>query len=300
MVNPRGQSLAASTFPSPQAAAPKETVKFWRNPDLGDIELLKATYVTHSFSRHTHDSYAIGVIDAGVEEFTYRGATHRATANSLVIVHPGEVHTGHAGVPSGWQYRMFYPGVELLQQTYAELTDAVLTDGQQTIPYFPNPVIQDAELAGQLRRLHHALETASSRLECDSRFVWTFAQLIARHAERRCWIRSIRQENQAVQQVLRYLKSHYAEAISLDDLAKIANLKPLRLLRLFQREVGLPPHAYLVQLRVKQAKQLIGAGVPIAQAAFDTGFTDQSHLNRHFKRLMGVTPGQYALGCGAC
>ncbi|MBF2048842.1 MAG: AraC family ligand binding domain-containing protein [Leptolyngbya sp. IPPAS B-1204] len=295
-----GNQLAASAFPSPQAAAPKETVKFWRNPDLGDIELLKATYVTHSFSRHTHDSYAIGVIDAGVEEFTYRGATHRATANSLVIVHPGEVHTGHAGVPSGWQYRMFYPGVELLQQTYAELTDAVLTDGHQTIPYFPNPVIQDAELAGQLRRLHHALETASSRLECDSRFVWTFAQLIARHAERRCWIRSIGQEHQAVQQVLRYLRSHYAEAISLDDLAKITNLKPLRLLRLFQREVGLPPHAYLVQLRVKQAKQLIGAGVPIAQAAFDTGFTDQSHLNRHFKRLMGVTPGQYALGCGGC
>jgi AraC-like DNA-binding protein len=53
----------------------------------------------------------------------------------------------------------------------------------------------------------------------------------------------------------------------------------------------------LIQMRVFRAKQLLAAGVPIAQAAFDTGFTDQSHLNRHFKRLVGITPGQYALGC---
>lgn len=278
-------------------AAQKETVKFWRDPALGDLELLRATYVTHSFSRHTHDVYAIGVIDAGVEEFAYQGATHRATANSIVIVHPGEVHTGHAGIPSGWQYRMFYPSVELLQQTYAELTDRECPTHSQTVPYFPNAVIRDAELVGQLRRLHHALETSSSRLECDSRFMWTFAQLITRHAEYRPWIAPIGREHAAVQQVVRYLKTHYAKAISLEDLATIAQLKPLRLLRLFQREMGLPPHAYLVQLRVEQAKQQIAKGIPIAEAAFNAGFTDQSHLNRHFKRFVGVTPGQYALGC---
>lgn len=271
----------------------KEQVTFWRDPALSNIELLRATYVTHSFSRHTHDSYAIGVIDAGVEEFTYRGATHRAPANSVVIVHPGEVHTGHAGVAAGWKYRMFYPEVALLRQAGTELNDP-----DQTIPYFPNPVIHDPELAQQLRYLHRALEQSDSQLERESRFLWTFAQLIRRHADHRPRPTSLHSADQTIQPVLRYLNEHFAETIALTDLAMIAQLKPLRLLRLFQRQVGLPPHAYLVQIRVEQAKQLLAAGMPIAQAAFDSGFTDQSHLNRHFKRLVGITPGQYVLGCG--
>ncbi len=68
-------------------------------------------------------------------------------------------------------------------------------------------------------------------------------------------------------------------------------------LRVFCKQVGLPPHAYLVQTRVARAKVLLSMRLPIAQVAADTGFTDQSHLNRHFKRIVGVTPRQYALGC---
>lgn len=77
-------------------AAPQETVKFWRDAALSDLEVLRARYVTHSFSRHIHEGYAIGIIEAGTEEFFYRGATHQAHAGELVIIHPGEVHTGHA------------------------------------------------------------------------------------------------------------------------------------------------------------------------------------------------------------
>lgn len=271
-----------------------EQSKFWRDPALGNTELLRATYITHSFSRHTHEQYAIGVIDRGVEEFTYRGATHRAPANSIVIVHPGEVHTGHAGVSEGWSYRMLYPEVDLVQRAAAELE---LQTSWQRIPYFAQPVIADAALADQLRHLHIALETAASQLERESRFLWTLAQLVSRYAEIRPVAAGLGQEHQAVQVAQRYLKTHYAEAISLEDLSRITHLKPLRLLRVFQRQLGLPPHAYLIQVRVARAKALLAFGVPIAQAAYDTGFTDQSHLNRHFKRLVGVTPKQYALAC---
>ncbi|MBD3883744.1 AraC family transcriptional regulator [Phormidium tenue FACHB-886] len=269
-----------------------ERVKFWRDPALDNTELLRATYVTHSFSRHTHDGYAIGVIESGVEEFTYRGATRRAPAGSIVIVHPGEVHTGHAGTPEGWQYRMLYPDVPLLQKAATELQDKA-----QLIPYFANPVIADPELAGQLRRLHLTLETTESQLERESRFLWTLTQLISRYADRCPPLQAVGQDHQAVLRIRDYLTAHYAESITLDQLATLANLKPLRLLRVFQRQMGLPPHVYLVQLRVAQAKALLAQGQPIAQVAFDTGFTDQSHLNRHFKRLVGVTPGQYAIGC---
>jgi AraC-like DNA-binding protein len=278
--------------------AKSELAKFWRDPSLGDVDLLRASYITHSFARHTHDCYAIGVIEAGVEEFSYRGATHRAPANAIVIVHPGEVHTGHAGVPTGWQYRMFYPSVSLLQQAQAEL-------GRSSwIPYFPTAVISDPGLARQLHSLHMALERAESRLESESRFLYTFAQLIARHADcRSCLPAPLshqpdhQTDHQTVRLVRDYLDAHSAESVGLDQLAALTQLKPLRLLRLFQRQIGLPPHAYLVQLRVERAKALLRTGLPIAQVAYDTGFTDQSHLNRHFKKLTGITPGQYVTGC---
>lgn len=270
----------------------QEQAKFWRDPSLGNTEMLRATYVTHSFARHTHDGYAIGVIEAGVEAFAYRGSQHQATAGSIVIVHPGEVHTGQAGIPDGWSYRMLYPAVPLLQTALAEVQE-----GAKGMPFFPNPVIQDGHLAEQLRRSHLAIETSDSPLERQSHFLWTLAQLITRYADCRPLITPPGQEHQVVQQVREYLQAHYADTVSLEQLAQLVNLKPLRLLRVFQREVGLPPHKYLVQVRVARARALLSLGVPIAQVAHDTGFTDQSHLNRHFKRLVGATPGQYAAGC---
>lgn len=271
---------------------PIEQAKFWRDPALNNTEMLRATYVTHAFTRHTHEGYAIGVIEAGVEAFAYRGANYQAPAGSIVIIHPGEVHTGQAGVPSGWAYRMLYPEASLLQNVLAEIRE-----GTPDIPFFANPVIQDAQLAAQLRRSHIALETSGSQLERESRFLWTLSQLIARYADCRPVVTPLNQEHAVVQQVRDYLNAHYADAVSLAQLAQIANLQPLRLLRLFQRAVGLPPHTYLIQVRVARAKALLSVGLPIAQVAHDTGFTDQSHLNRHFKRRVGVTPGQYASGC---
>ncbi len=276
------------------AAPSEERAKFWREPVLNNLEMLRATYVTHTFSRHTHEGYAIGVIEAGVEEFTYQGAVHRAPAGSVVVIHPGEVHTGYAGTPAGWTYRMLYPEVKLVQKATSELVG----QGQGQLPYFPNPVIHTQQLAAQLRQLHVAIENSTSALERESRFLWTLAHMVTRYAQYRPYLAPIGQEHQVVQRLKNYLRANYADTISLEQLAHIANLKPLRLLRVFRKEVGLPPHAYLVQIRVTRAKALLSMGLTIAQVAADTGFTDQSHLTRHFKRLVGVTPKQYALGCG--
>lgn len=158
-------------------------------------------------------------------------------------------------------------------------------------------MIQDEALAHQLRQLHITLEHSTSQLERDSRFLWSFAQLISRHADRRPAVESVSSENRAVQAALDYLNRHLDQNISLEQLACLTQLKPLRFLRVFQRQMGLPPHAYLVQLRVARAKALLSQGVAIAQVASDTGFSDQSHLNRHFKRRVGITPKQYVAGC---
>jgi AraC-like DNA-binding protein len=89
------------------------------------------------------------------------------------------------------------------------------------------------------------------------------------------------------------MEASYMDNPSLEDLAHIAGLSPFHLTRVFHEATGLPPHTYLTQLRVSRAKQRLQAGDPIADVAAATGFSDQSHLTRRFKRIVGVTPGQF-------
>lgn len=273
-----------------------EQAKFWRwsSPSLhhaaqpAGLDLLHAHYVTHSFSRHIHDTFAIGVIVQGAEGFAYRGSTHVAPAGSVVLINPGEVHTGYAAVESGWTYRMLYPDVCILEHASREAMGHSVT-----MPYFPQPIVQDELTRGLLWRLHLALEQEAPLLELDSRMLWTMAQLIMRHGDTRAEPSTLPSEPSAVQRVREYLDAQFAENPSLDELAAIANLSPFHLLRCFRRQVGLPPHEYLTQRRLTQARRLLRLGHPILEVAHVTGFADQSHLTRQFKRVVGVTPGCY-------
>ncbi len=270
----------------------KERVTFWRDAALANMEVLKATYVTHTFSRHSHEGYAIGVIESGVEAFEYLGGVYQAPADTLVIVHPGEVHTGYAGIPGGWQYRMAYPSVTLMQQAMTALSPST-----SLVPFFPAPVIADIALVRQFRQLHRASEQGVSVLERESRMLWFMAQLIHQYGELRSPMPPSGNDPCAFRQVLTYLHEHSDQPVGLNDLAIVAKLSPLQILRLFNKTLGLPPHRYLIQIRVEHAKRQIAAGLPLSAVAVRVGFADQSHLNRHFKRLVGVTPGQYQRGC---
>ena len=267
-----------------------EKAKFWCDRSVGNLELLRATYIEHTFSRHTHEGYAIGVIEAGIEGFRYQGANHAAPPGSIIIVHPGEVHTGYAVTKSGWTYRMFYPKPDIVQKAASEVADC-----WQPLPYFP-AIIQDEQLAARLRYLHLCLENSASKLEKESLFLSTFARLIGKYAQTPPPIKPISTEASAVKLVREYLTVNYEKNTSLEQLSNLVNLKPLRLLRVFHKAVGLPPHAYLIQVRVAEAKKLLAMGMPIVDVAIETGFSDQSHLHRHFKHIVGVTPGKYVRG----
>ena len=274
-----------------QKLAPKEQVKFWRDPVLHDLEMLRATYVDYAFARHAHEGFGIAIIESGAMEFDYRGETYVAPAGSVTVTQPGEMHTGQAAIATGWTYCTLLPNAAWLQQAAAELAQR-----PNTVPYFSSPVIHDTRLNRQLIALHRTLETSASSLERESLFLWEMAQLVSGYASDRPSAKPVSKEHHAVQQVRDYLRAHYTANISLSELASLVDLKPLRLLRAFRNQVGLPPHAYLNYVRVQQAKRLLVADWAIIDAALETGFADQSHLHRHFKKMVGVTPGQYAKG----
>ncbi len=117
--------------------------------------------------------------------------------------------------------------------------------------------------------------------------------LITRYAEIHPAEPAMGQEHPAVQQVRRHLDEHFAQGVSLAELARLVGFSPYYLHRVFEREMGLPPHAYLESVRIRQAQRLLAQGHSIVQVSSELGFSDQSHLTRRFTRLLGITPGHY-------
>lgn len=268
--------------------ASKEWVKVWQQPVLHGLEMHHATYITHAFSRHMHDYFVIGLIESGNQTFWYRGARHSTPPGGVFVINPGEVHTGEAADKYGFTYRTFYPDVSLLQRVSSEISRH-----DQHMPVFPAAVIQDQHLTRLLTDMHAALATPISSLECEARFFHAFAYLLSHYAEYRPPEQEPGNERQAIRCVRDYIDEHYMHKVTLTELARLVNLSPYYLLRAFEKDIGVPPHIYLESVRIRRAQQLLTGGVPPARIAYELGFSDQSHFNNRFKRLLGVTPGHY-------
>ncbi|GAA4209651.1 AraC family transcriptional regulator [Actinocatenispora rupis] len=270
--------------------AVRETARYWRHPALPGIDLLRARYVSHRFTRHTHDAYAIGLVRLGVEEYRYRGGLERAGAGGIPIVNPDMVHTGHAGVPDGWAYRMLYPTVPVVRSVADELG---LPPGT---PWFPTSIVYEPELARTLLAAHRAAD-AGDALTASSLTRLLLARLLSGYAAHRPAVPAATSAGARVAETARdVLLADLTDPPSLEDLAARLGTGPFALLRAFRGRYGMPPHTWLTQQRVSTARTLLDAGVRPADAALRVGFVDQAHLSRHFRRILGVPPGAYQRG----
>ncbi|MEH0760470.1 AraC family transcriptional regulator [Vibrio sp. 16] len=268
----------------------KESAHFQLANELGGLELLDAKYTNQNFSRHSHEGYTIGVIEKGAQRFYRTGGNHIAPQDSIILVNADEVHNGQTATEGGWEYKAMYP----LPEQFAQMTDGL--NPASSVPYFPEPVVYDPELAQQLRLVFDTLAQSDNRLLRETLVYGTLVKLAAKHSKTRAiWEPTTRSQRQLLL-VKEFLDDFPQADVSLEDLSKLAGLSPYYLARSFQKEFGLPPHAYQIQSRLRVAKRLLRQGVRISDVAQECGFHDQSHLHRHFKRALGVTPKQYVSG----
>jgi AraC-like DNA-binding protein len=254
--------------------------RMWR-PGLDSLTLIAASPVT-PFPKHSHEHFVVAVTEAGVCGNMYRDGVHFAGPGSLVVIHPGEIHTGFPAGPSAWAYRAAYPEPSLLSELAAG-------DG---MPFFREPVIHDSTLALEFLAAHRLLEAPAEVLQGQERLICVLRQLAARYSDCRREAPLPLPSVAALRRARDYLESAYDRNVTVAELAKVADLSLFHFLRSFQRQFGLTPHAFLNQLRVGRAREMILRGKSIAEAASEAGFVDQSHLTRWFKRLLGVTPGR--------
>lgn len=258
------------------------------NSSIPGLELFSGRLFHHVYAKHIHETYTIGLNDGGQGCFIYRGETRRAYPQSLNLINPGEVHTGQSASQEGWAYRSFYLSVSLVEQVLTQLDWPY-----PGIPHFLEPVVWDQPLHRCFHQLFQALHTPTAELERESRLLVAMSRLLRRYAATPCLTEPTPCESKAIAQVRAYLEAHYAENISIDALVQLVGLSPYYLIRSFHRQVGLPPHSYQRHWQLLHAKRALRTATPLSAIAVEHGFYDQSHLNRHFKRVFGVTPSQY-------
>ncbi|HWY99491.1 MAG TPA: AraC family transcriptional regulator [Edaphobacter sp.] len=253
----------------------------------GRIEVLHARYFEYAFAPHLHDEFAIGLIDAGVEQFEYGGAVHRATQGEVVLLNAGEVHTGQGFDERGFGFRMLY----VPESTFREIAPSSRNSGSGSL-HFRTAVLNNVHARTCLLAAHKSFDSGAPALEVESRFVRAFAYLLTVAGS---W--SVPKTSTAAPAALvgvrDYLHEHLVRNVSLAELAQIAGLSKFHVLRLFRQRFGLTPHAYQLQQRILRAKQLLRT-LPIADVAAQCGFADQSHLHRVFRSFLGTTPGRYS------
>lgn len=262
----------------------------WTDPDVNGLLMMHADFTTHEFAPHVHEELVIALTERGGSEYRSRGIYDHAEPGALLVFNPGEPHSGRMAGSEQWRYRSFYLSAPCL----ADLADQIGIP-PSAAPHFLANKVRDGRLFQEMTRLHMLSERSRSSLEKQTVLLSALASLFRRHGDPAPEMSAIGRDRGIVGQALEYLNDNYQDNVSLADLALLAGMSAYHLIRCFNKEVGLSPHAYLTNIRMQRARMLLEQGMPTAEIAVAVGLYDQSALNRHFKRIYGVTPGQFAL-----
>jgi AraC-like DNA-binding protein len=236
---------------------------------------------------HSHPTWTIAVVQRGAARFTVDSTRQRANAGELFVLEPEAVHTGMAAVPQGWAYKVLYIPSSVLHD-WDERDGAAHRAARWVV--FRDPTLRQALLSA-----HDALaDHAAPGLAVEEKVLAAVAGLVPHLRTAAAPRRREHGEHAAVRRARLHVQERWDQRLTLADLSAVAGLSRFELIRRFQQQNGLTPHALQRDLRVDHARRLLSGGMAPATVASTCGFADQPHLSRVFKRLVGVTPGQYA------
>ncbi|MCK2086244.1 AraC family transcriptional regulator [Aeromonas sp. 3925] len=267
-----------------RAEAGPDRHSFWHDPSLPFIEARAVQDGRHvCYDKHSHPHFSIGAITGGHSHYLNQRSLQEVGPGSLVLMNPEEVHACNPIADQPWSYLMFYLDTDWLrsQQEEAGL-------GSEFRP-FDMTASRDPLLYRGLQHLHHQLVEAPDPLAREVACHLFSRQLLARLTPARWDDRPPRH----LQRAAELMQDDSASPLSLSQLSAVAGLTPSHFVRAFSHHYGMTPHAYLLDRRIRHARTLLRQGQPLAEVALASGFADQAHFQRQFKRRVAATPGQY-------
>lgn len=258
------------------------------------VKVMRTWYRTQTFPRHTHPYFTLGVMLRGVGTLWCEGTTRLLHRGDVVVIAPGDVHTGGLGADGGvLSYVALQIPTEIVERA------ARSHDRAKGPEHIRSTVIRDPAIAAELHRVDRALTDGDHAAASTAAMVAIDLISCRERPEARTHL-GVRDEPPFVRTARAIIEDSFAnnEKTSLEALGASAGVSPFHLVREFTRAIGLSPHQYLIQTRVRRACELLAARSPISHVAATVGFVDQSHLTAHFRRYVGATPAMYQRGVG--
>ncbi len=263
----------------------RTAIAFLRPIALPDTEIWTVKSDTKCWHVY-HDRYVICSCTSAAAGWKYRGKALFVSDRTHMLMEPGETHINTV-VHKPADHRVMQIAPSLIEEAAREL-------GQPHTPHFRVAQVADDPLFVGLERFYAAIDNQETALEQQSRFAACIHLLLSHHTERALPTLRSANAHRAVKRAKAYLLERFDKPVSLDALSAVAGLSRYHLMRIFAHHVGLPPHAYQIHVRIARAATLLRSGVPSSQVGSTVGFADQSHFTRHFRRVMSITPGEYA------
>ncbi|NLU71891.1 AraC family transcriptional regulator [Streptomyces sp. HNM0575] len=255
-------------------------ISAWRPRVPGVVEVFHARFTRHSYPMHVHDAWTLLIVDDGAVRYDLDRHEHGTPHDTVSLLPPQVPHNGSPATPGGFRKRVLYLDLTRLDESFIG-------------PAVDGPDLVDPVLRRRVGQLHTALENPGDELEADCRLA-LIGERLRGHLRPRLVHRPPARDRGVAHSLRELLDERLLQGVALDEAAKLVHAHPTHLVRAFTAAFGIAPHQYLMTRRVDRARRLLLDGRPPGQVAAAAGFYDQSHLNRHFKRLVGIAPGRYA------
>ncbi|WP_375201926.1 helix-turn-helix domain-containing protein [Hyphococcus sp.] len=249
------------------------------------IEIARGVCGDFSFPLHVHEGLTLGVVVSGCEEVQLRSERIRVGGGAVYLIPPDTMHGGRSYEGSAWSYCSLYVTLSALSRLLG------LQDWAHV--RFDEPIKQGTVMARNAAKCLMALSKPTCERLCrDTVLLETLGGLCDETREEAP--AAMQGCDERISRVRDYIDAYHAQDISLEQLACVADLSAPHLISIFKKQVGSTPYAYLIARRLSAAHTRLIKGEKLSSIAGDCGFYDQSHLNRHFIRVFGLSPAAYA------
>ncbi|MCF6409992.1 AraC family ligand binding domain-containing protein [Pseudalkalibacillus salsuginis] len=251
-----------------------------------NIEAYRFKGIMQKFPAHFHEYYVIGFIEEGQRHLVCKGEEYIINPGDLLLFNPYDTHSCEQIDGKTLDYRCINVKPGVMKKAVLEI------NGNENLPCFKQSVLYHSEIVSNLRELHLKISQDESEFKKEELFLYLLEELIQTHSDLTI-LPPVSETSYEIKTVCDYLEENYTKTITLNDLSVLTGWSKYHLLRSFTKQKGISPYSYLETIRVNHAKKLLEKGIKPIEVTFLTGFSDQSHLTKFFKRLVGLTPKQY-------
>lgn len=254
-----------------------ELLRAW-NPEVPSVREVYHAAFAHAYPRHAHDGWTVMLVDEGAVSYDLGKSAHIAAPGAVTLLPPGISHNGRSAVDGLiYRKRVVYLDSGWLPSHAAGLSVA-------------RPTVHDGRAFVAAGRVHGALAEPGDVLAAEH-WILALQGLLLAHLGSATPSRG---DAPLARRLRRVLDERFTESFTIAEVAAELTVHPRHLTRAFSQTYGLAPHQYVLSRRVDLARRLLIGGAPAASVAADAGFFDQAHLTRHFRRILGATPGAFA------